>query len=109
MDEDRGSIKWAPMMLAEHTALLKEYKESLKKIAKPQLDEQKYKEFNDTIASAIQHKTTLKFGYYQQGIVINHTGKIKRLNPLNKTLEVMTREKTIITLYLENIVEIILI
>lgn len=49
MCRDRGRIKWVSMMLPVHVKLLREYNESLDKVEKPVLDEQKYEEFNEVI------------------------------------------------------------
>lgn len=46
---DRGSKKCVSMILPERVKLLKEYNESLVKVKKPILDEQKLQEFNEII------------------------------------------------------------
>ncbi len=66
MLRDRGSIKWVSMMLPEQE-LLREYHESLQKLKKPILDEQKYEEFNEIICEAMAENRMLQFAYYRQG------------------------------------------
>lgn len=106
MIRDRGRIKWVSMMLPEHVKLLREYNESLDKIEKPVLDEQKYEEFNEVVCGAMEEKFTLQFTYYQKGEMKQLVGNIHYVDYLKGELHIIDNldEKQI--LKLEDIIEI---
>jgi hypothetical protein len=72
---DRGNIKWTSMMLPEHVKLLRDWKEEERIQKKPELDEQKLEEMNETINEAMAYNQTLSFVYfedYEYRILIGH-------------------------------------
>lgn len=89
MIQDRGSIKWTAMMLPEHVKLLREYNESLDKVEKPVLDEQKYEEFNEVICEAMEENMTLQFTYYQKGEIKKLVGNIHYIDQLKRELRIV--------------------
>lgn len=89
MIQDRGSIKWTAMMLPEHVKLLREYNESLDKVEKPVLDEQKYEEFNEVICEAMEENITLQFTYYQKGEIKKLVGNIHYIDQLKENYELL--------------------
>jgi hypothetical protein len=86
---DRGRIKWVSMMLPEHVKLLREYNESLDKVEKPVLDEQKYEEFNEVICRAMEENITLQFTYYQKGEMKKLVGNIHYIDQLKRELRIV--------------------
>lgn len=106
MVRDRGRIKWNSLMLPEHVKLLKEYNKNLKRIEKPDLDEQKYDEFNEIICRAIEENITLEFTYYQKGEVKKLTGNINNIDGLNRKIEILSSASNTHMLRLDNILEI---
>jgi hypothetical protein len=54
-------------MLPEHVNLLREYNDSLDKVEKPVLDEQKYDEFNEVIYGAIEENITFNLLTIKKG------------------------------------------
>lgn len=93
-------------MLPEHVKLLREYNESLDKIEKPVLDEQKYEEFNEVVCGAMEKKMALQFTYYQKGEMKQLVGNIHCIDYLKGELRIGDNlaEKQI--LKLEDIIEI---
>ncbi|MEK5270553.1 YolD-like family protein [Aeribacillus sp. FSL K6-8394] len=89
MIQDRGGIKWTAMMLPEHVKLLREYNESLDKVEKPVLDEQKYEEFNEVICEAMEENITLQFTYYQKGEIKKLVGNIHYIDQLKRELRIV--------------------
>lgn len=89
MIQDRGSIKWTAMMLPEHVKLLRKYNESLDKVEKPVLDEQKYEEFNEVICEAMEEDITLQFTYYQKGEIKKLVGNIHYIDQLKRELRIV--------------------
>lgn len=89
MIRDRGRIKWVSMMLPEHVKLLREYNESLDKVEKPVLDEQKYEEFNKVIRRAKEENITLQFTYYQKGEMKKLVGNIHYIDQLKRELRIV--------------------
>ena len=103
---DRGSKKWVSMMLPEHVKLLKEYNESLLKVKKPILDEQKLQEFNEIISEAMTSNLPLQFTYYYQGVIKILVGRIQVIDSFQRKLRIMALTNDIQTLFLEDILEI---
>lgn len=101
MIRDRGNIKWSSMMLPEHVKLLKEYNKNLKKVEKPILDEQKYEEFNEIMARALNENLILTFTYYEKGEVKKLRGNIHSIDYLKREMKINDQ-----LLKLENIIEI---
>ena len=68
--------------------------ESLDKVEKPVLDEQKYEEFNEVICRAMEENMTLQFTYYQKGEMKKLVGNIHYIDQLKRELRiVITRPK----------------
>lgn len=103
---DRGSKKWVSMMLPEHVKLLKEYNESLLKVKKPILDEQKLQEFNEIISEAMKSNLPLQFTYYYDGVIKILVGRIQAIDSFQRELRIMALTNDIQTLFLEDILEI---
>lgn len=106
MIRDRGRIKWVSMMLPEHVKLLREYNESLDKIEKPVLDEQKYEEFNEVVCGAMEEKLALQFTYYQKGEMKQLIGNIHYVDHLKGELRIVDNLDEEQNLKLEDITEI---
>ena len=103
---DRGSKKWVSMMLPEHVKLLKEYNESLTKVEKPVLDEQKLEEFNETICEAMEFHHSLHFTYYKHGVIKHIEGHVHVVRSIEKELRIIGTDRNNYTLFLDDILEI---
>ena len=103
---DRGSIKWVSMMLPEHVKLLKEYNESLTKVEKPVLDEQKLEEFNETICEAMEFHHSLHITYYKHGEIKHIEGHVHVVRNIEKELRIIGTDGNNYTLFLDDILEI---
>ncbi|MBU8788444.1 MULTISPECIES: YolD-like family protein [Bacillus] len=106
MLKDRGNIKWVSMMLPEHVELLKEYYDSLDKVEKPVLDEQKYEEFNEIICEAMAENAPLRFAYYRQGEVTTLAGRIHYVDALKRELRIVSHTDEIRILKMDDMIEI---
>lgn len=106
MIRDRGHMKWVSMMLPEHVKVLREYIESLDKVEKPVLDEQKYEEFNEIICGAMKENITLQFTFYQKGEMKKVVGNIHYVDQPKKELQIVDNVTKKYVLKLEDIMEI---
>lgn len=103
---DRGRIKWTAMMLPEHVQLLREWaKEDVWE--KPiELDEQQLEVFNEIIFSAKEmgEKVAIKYytGYRYKALV----GRIRSLDTLENTIQVVSEEGGLYSISLEKISDI---
>ncbi|WP_096436462.1 YolD-like family protein [Alteribacter populi] len=64
---DRGMVKWQPIMIPEHAALLRKSRSEYGKSPKPELDEQAYEEISRTVAEAMAENRPLTFTYWRDG------------------------------------------
>ncbi len=94
------------MMLPEHVKLLREYNDSLDKVEKPVLDEQKYDEFNEVICGAMEEDITLQFIYYHKGEIKKLVGNIHYIDGLKRELRIINLASENRILKLEDIIEI---
>lgn len=65
--QDRGSIKWASLMLPEHVALLKEVFKT--EASKPVLDSQKQAEIDQKLKYSLKYHSELKISYFENKMV----------------------------------------
>ncbi|MGA4719533.1 YolD-like family protein [Fictibacillus nanhaiensis] len=93
MIRDRGTIKWTAMMLPEHVKMLREHQDGLDYGRKPELDEQKYEEFNETICMAMEENQALKFTYFEKGRALVTIGHVHYIDEYKKELRVLNEEK----------------
>jgi hypothetical protein len=103
---DRGTIKWTAMMLPEHVKLLREHQDGLDYGRKPELDEQKYEEFNETICVAMEENRKLKFMYFQNGREKELTGHVHYVDEIKKELRVVDEADMMHILKVTDIVDI---
>jgi hypothetical protein len=94
------------MMLPEHVKMLREHQEGLDYGRKPELDEQKYEEFNETICVAMEENRKLKFIYYQKGRIAELAGHVHYVDEIRKELRVMDKEDMIHILKVTDIMDI---
>lgn len=106
MINDRGSIKWASMMIPEHVKLLKEYDESLDKVEKPILDEHQFEVINQTICDAMEHHKELVFTYYEKGDIKLYVGLIHLVDTHKKKLKLLDVDGNKFTLKFDDILRV---
>ncbi|MDQ0269335.1 YolD-like family protein [Cytobacillus purgationiresistens] len=106
MIRDRGNKKWVSMMLPEHVKMLREYDESHNKLAKPFLDEQKYEQFDEVIARAMENNLPLQLTSLQKGERKLYIGKIHYMDELKGELRMINQASERILLKLADVIEI---
>jgi YolD-like protein len=94
------------MMLPEHVKMLREHQDGLDYGRKPELDEQRYEEFNEMICVAMEGNRILKFMYYQRGKIKELAGHVHYVDEIKKELRVMDKMDTMHLLKVTNIVDI---
>ncbi len=103
---DRGNIKWTSMMLPEHVKLLRDWKEEERLRKKPELDEQKLEEMNETINEAMAYNETLSFVYFSAYEYKLLVGNIHYADPVRKELRIVDEFGDRYDLKLQDIVDI---
>lgn len=93
---DRGIKKWAPYKtLDAQDFTLKEHKEKEEKIEKPTISAEFAEEINEILVN--YSNETLKISYYKDGKILDATGKIKRIDPIEKKLVLFSKKSIMIT------------
>ena len=88
---DRGIKKWAPYKtLSEQDFTLKSHKEKEEKIEKPTISSEFAEEINEILVN--YHGETLIIGYYKNGKILEVIDKIKKIDPYEKRLILISRK-----------------
>lgn len=94
MIKDRGTIKWAAMMMPEHLDFLKEYKQDV--TDKPrELAEWELEELQQTMDHAYHQQLDVKLDVWTAGKTTQWTGIIKAITTTELILETLLKTKTI--------------
>jgi hypothetical protein len=91
MIRDRGTIKWTAMMLPEHVKMLREHQSDQDYGRKPELDEQKHEELNETICAAMEENKILEFTYYERGKTAQLYGHVHYVDEIKRELRVVDK------------------
>jgi len=94
MIQDRGSIKWASMMLPEHLELLREYKQERTEQPR-ELTEWELEELQKTIDQAFNQQLDIKLEVWKDYKITQWTGIIKSMNTNELILETLLKTKSI--------------
>lgn len=88
---DRGIKKWAPYKtLSEQDFTLKSHKEKEEKIEKPTISSEFAEEIDEILVN--YHGETLIIGYYKNGKILEVIDKIKKIDPYEKKLILISRK-----------------
>lgn len=83
---DRGMKKWAPYKaLIEHEQVLNEARNKREEVEKPKISNERAEEINEVLTN--YHGETLRVKYYRRGKILEEIIVIKRIDPLNKKLD----------------------
>lgn len=88
---DRGTIKWASLMLPEHVQLLNEMWKEDEYQVKPTLDEQKITEIDGRLQCAIHNDLTVVVKFFKNHSCWTAKGKILKIDSLNKILQLTSQ------------------
>ena len=94
---DRGSIKWASLMLPEHVKALREWigDEKNPKARTPIFDEQMNETFDRILRDALETRHLLSITFIEVGRRITTKGIVAKLDPINEILTIRdSNEKT---------------
>lgn len=87
MMDVRRNVKWSmSMMLPEHVALLREFKEEIKLVEKPYLDEYALGELQDDLERAYSTKADITIRTWRNGVIEEFNGEIESIDVPSKTL-----------------------
>lgn len=81
--KDRGTKKWASLMLPEHVELLKMLWTEDEKLSKPILDEQELEIIYQRLIQAYKQQHSVKLTIYMDGMMEEIYGKIIKFNEEN--------------------------
>ena len=87
MNKDRGMIKWMPFNSVINTkeVLSSILKEKARK-RKPIISDDEIKQLEKSIIDAFYMQTTISITYYKGGYTYKYTGKIKKIDSINKLI-----------------------
>ncbi|SER37527.1 YolD-like protein [Gracilibacillus ureilyticus] len=103
MHNDRGSIKWASLMLPEHVKILRDMWQEDETEAKKEIDEQQLEENAQILAESFFLKKKVAITYYNQNHYKTDHVAIIRIDRYNQTIRVENADLERITIPLENI------
>ena len=84
---DRGSKKWVAMMLPEHVKMIREYKEEIKKVPRPDLNEFDYEAIQEQIELAMKRNVEIKIKRWKDGEFLYNRGTIQWIDLIKRTIE----------------------
>ncbi|MGM0602809.1 MAG: YolD-like family protein [Bacillota bacterium] len=106
MNYDRGNKKWQSLFLVEHKRKLKNLKEKMNKIEKPDLSDQQKEKLDMILFKAKKEKKSIKVEYFKDGIIRDFSGIIGGIDKGNRKIEIKNgREKLVLDVF--NIVNLI--
>ncbi|RYL93854.1 YolD-like family protein [Sporolactobacillus sp. THM7-4] len=87
------NLRWesSRMMLPEHVRALNEHKSSMKKIDRPQLDEQEWEEIGRIVHEAVIENKPADVKYYKDGKIKTMTGYCLKPDPVRRYLKFSDR------------------
>ncbi|WP_017187048.1 YolD-like family protein [Alkalibacillus haloalkaliphilus] len=108
MHHDRGSIKWASLMLPEHVEALQHIWKENEHEQPPMIDEQQLEEHLFYIAQAYQEQLIVKISYFKNGQFKELTGKVMYWNRELQTIRLQTEQDDRESIKLKHIKQITL-
>ncbi|AXF54641.1 YolD-like family protein [Salicibibacter kimchii] len=92
-----SNMRWESMrmILPEHRERWLQHRESMKKVEKPVLDEQKWEEIERTINEAMEYGSLLEFTYWEDGFFYSIVGVCERVNVEQKQFHIIDGEDDI--------------
>ncbi|SDQ55905.1 YolD-like protein [Virgibacillus subterraneus] len=106
MSKDRGTIKWASLMLPEHVKLLQDMWRDDYRMSRPVLDSQETEMLNAQILEAFEYKSAISVSIYSDGTVINRLGIITKLDSQTNNVILQLTDSTQITIAFDDILSI---
>lgn len=104
--KDRGTIKWAAMMLPEHVHELRELWEKDKEVAERTIDEQKIELIDYAIKSALTSHMEVKITFYEGRTYIEKLGHIREIDPYTSILSLLTPQGQKLKIQINRIVDV---
>ncbi|KAB8137982.1 YolD-like family protein [Gracilibacillus oryzae] len=103
MHNDRGSIKWASLMLPEHVKILREMWQEDHIEEKKEIDDQQLEENARILVEAYAQRKKVTITYYQQRQYKTDHVSIIRIDRYSQTIRVENEGAERITITLDNI------
>lgn len=106
MSKDRGTIKWASLMLPEHVKLLQDMWQDDYRMTRPVLDSQEIEMLNAQILEAFECGSTIAVSIYSDGTVFDHVGIIIKLDSQTNNIILQLTDSTQVTIAFNDILSI---
>ncbi|MBB6450243.1 hypothetical protein HNR44_002226 [Geomicrobium halophilum] len=105
-----SNLRWEymRMILPEHREMWLKYRKSMEEVNKPELDEQRWEEFERTINEAMEFGSPLEFTYWNDGHFYEVVGTCKYVNVDQKQFHLIDVDGDIHYLKFDKIVNIVL-
>ncbi|WP_408008316.1 YolD-like family protein [Pseudalkalibacillus sp. A8] len=106
MNKDRGMMKWQGFCLPEHVTLLDGFDRNTIASPRPFLSEEQTEEIERQIIYSLQNNTFVKITIWKEGFFTSMIGKVKKIDPIQKTIRIQGEHDTISTVLFFNISEV---
>lgn len=106
-----SNLRWESMrmILPEHREMWLKHREGMNKVEKPELDEQRWEEFEQTIREAMEYDSFLEFTYWQDGQFYELVGTCEYVNLDQKQFHIIDTDEDIQYLKFDKTLNIILL
>jgi len=104
MARDRGTMKWASLMLPEHVKLLQHVWEEDIKVKKPEVDQQTLALMNDEFMMAYEQNEQIELTMYDGGHIERRIGVIMGVNAERQDMYLRTTNGNRETISFMNII-----
>lgn len=79
-------MKWTPFMIPEHKKLLAKLYESENDVLMPELDDQLFEGFQETIEIALENNNEICIEYYAAKRIQSIYGRLEKIEPITRTI-----------------------
>jgi hypothetical protein len=107
MFRDRGKKKWQSFFMPEKIKMLKELWMDDRKTPRPHLDETKIEEMEQLLIESMKTQILLEITTWKNGFFTSNLGCIKKIDPLNKKIQIQDQLESICNLDFSSITDVL--
>ena len=104
---DRGNKKWQGFFIPEHIKMLKDTNNDYHKQARPILDESQIEEMEQLLSKSLNEKRIVEIFIWKNGYVNSRIGCVKKLDSINKKIQIQDELDLLIWLDFYSIIDVI--
>lgn len=106
MLNDRGIKKYQGFFMPEHTKMLKELNNDYHKVPRPELDEGQIEDMEQLFSESLANQSTIEITIWKSGFFSSRIGFVKKIDPINKKVDIMDELDTLISIDFYNITNV---